>query len=94
MRRLSRGAAAALALVLAAVVAGVAVVGLLGLLAGLVLTEPMSQGRTVAAALAITGGGLLLVVYAVDPYALRRAVARSQCVIAQLIATVTAAGRR
>ena len=92
-RQLLRPALALLALTAAGVVLAVAVVGLVGLAAGLILTEPMSQGRLVSATLAIVGGALLLVVYAVDPYALRRAAGRARAVVSRLLETVTTAGR-
>ena len=85
---------ALLALVAAAAVLAVTVAGLVGLVVALVLTEPWSQGRIVAASMTVAGLALLLVAHILDHQALPRAHAHVQAVSVGLVATVASRGRR
>jgi len=93
-RRALRLAGALLALIAAAAVLAVTAAGLVGLAVALVLTEPWSQGRVVAAALMTAGLALLVVAHLLDHQALLRALSGVRAVSASLAAVVASGGRR
>ena len=73
-----RLAGALLALVAAAAVLAVTAAGLVGLAVALVLTEPWSQGRMVAAGFLTTGVALLLAAHVLDQHAVANAAERAR----------------
>ena len=85
---------ALLALIVGAAVSAVTAVGLVGLVVGLVLTEPLSQGRIVSASLVTTGAALLVLVHLLDPHALPRSLGHVRATVAGLAATVASGGHR
>ena len=68
--------------------------GLAGLVVGLVLSEPLSQGRVVSAILVTAGAVLLVLVHLLDRHAVSRSVVHVRGVAAGLAATVASGGHR
>ena len=93
-RRPVRLVVALLALTVGAAVSAVTAVGLVRLVVGLVLTEPLSQGRIVSAILVTTGAALLVLVHLLDPHALHRSLGHVRATVAVLAATVASGGHR
>ena len=93
-RPVLRLAGALLALVATAAVLAVTAAGLVGLAVALVLTEPWSQGRIVAAALTTAGLAMLVIAHLLDHQALLRAVSGVWAVSVGLAAVVASGGRR
>ncbi len=93
-RRPVRLVVALLALIVGAAVLAVTAAGLVGLVVGLVLTEPLSQGRIVSASLVTAGAALLVLVHLLDRHALPRSVGHVRATVADLAATVASGGHR
>lgn len=93
-RRVGRLIGAVVALGAAAFVLVVTAAGLVGLLFALVLTNPFSHGRMVAATFTAAGLGLVLLAQLLDPQAVPRALAWGRAVSAGLALTVASRGRR
>ena len=89
-----RLAGALLALVAASAVLAVTAAGFVSLAVAVVLTEPWSQGRVVAAALITAGLALLVVPHLLDHQALLRALSGVRAVSTSLAAIVASGGRR
>ncbi len=88
-----RLAGALLALISAATVLAVIATGLIGMAVALVLTEPWSQGRMVAAGLLTGGLVLLLAAHVLDRHAVPNGAVRARVVAAGLLDIVAAGGR-
>ena len=93
-RRPVRLVVALLALTVGTAVSAVTAVGLVGLVVRLVLSEPLSQGRIVAATLTVTGAVLLVLVHLLDRHALSRSIGQLRARVAVLAATVASGGHR
>ncbi len=92
-RPVLRLAGALVALATAISVLAVTVAGVVGLAVALVLTEPWSQGRMVAAAFLTAGLVLLLVAHVLDRHAVPHAAGRARVFASGLLNTVASGGR-
>jgi hypothetical protein len=93
-RRPVRLVVALLALTVGAALLVGTAAGLVGLVVGLVLSEPLSQGRIVSAILVTAGAALLVLVHLLDPHALPRSLGHVRATVADLAATVASGGHR
>ena len=93
-RRPVRLVVAVLALTVGAALLVGTAAGLAGLVVGLVLSEPLSQGRIVSAILVTAGAALLVLVHLLDPHALRRSLGHVRATVSALAATVASGGHR
>ena len=84
---------ALLALIAAAAVLAVIAAGLIGLAVALVLTEPWSHGRMVAAGFLTAGLALLMTAHVLDRHAVPNTAKRAGVVASGLLDIVTSGGR-